>query len=191
MRMKDQNTMGPALIACARNAIVRRLGGVNVNALDHPALKLPGASFVTLYLNGELRGCIGSLHPTRSTLAEDVSHNAEAAAFEDPRFPPLDRSEWPFMTIEVSVLGPTTPMHFSSEIDLIEQLVPNKDGVILRYGPHQSTFLPSVWRHLRTPYEFLRALKLKAGLPVDFWDQAIRVERYAVDSYGEPEGKSS
>lgn len=176
---------GRALLACARNAIAGHLGLETIREEDHPALKAPGASFVTLYRHGELRGCIGSLSPHRRSLADDVRHNALAAAFHDPRFPPLERSEWSSILIEVSVLGQPQPMEFVSESDLIAQLVPGRDGLILRSGLHQSTFLPSVWQTLQDPHEFLSALKRKAGLSGDFWDTSIQIERYGVDAYAE------
>lgn len=177
---------GRALLACARNAIARHLGLPTLQDLEHPALRESGACFVTLYRQGELRGCIGSLIPHRCSLADDVRQNALAAAFHDPRFPPLEGTEWSKIRIEVSVLGSPLPIEFSSEADLIAQLVPGHDGLILRCGPHQSTLLPSVWQTLKDPREFLRALKRKAGLPADFWDTSVQIERYRVDAYREP-----
>ena len=181
----ETNGKGRALLACARNAIARHLGLPTLQDLEHPALRESGACFVTLYRQGELRGCIGSLIPHRCSLADDVRQNALAAAFHDPRFPPLEGTEWSKIRIEVSVLGSPLPIEFSSEADLIAQLVPGHDGLILRCGPHQSTLLPSVWETLKDPREFLRALKRKAGLPADFWDTSVQIERYRVDAYRE------
>ena len=181
----ETNGKGRALLACARNAIARHLGLPTLQDLEHPALRESGACFVTLYRQGELRGCIGSLIPHRCSLAGDVRQQALAAAFHEPRFPPLEGREWSKIHIEVSVLGPPLPIVFSSEADLIAQLVPGRDGLILRCGPHQSTLLPSVWETLKDPREFLRALKRKAGLPADFWDTSVQIERYRVDAYRE------
>lgn len=144
-------------------------------------LQQPGACFVTLNLAGELRGCIGSLQPHRP-LADDVVDNAFSAAFRDPRFPPVTARELPVLDIHISILSPTQPMHFSSEQDLLRQLRPGIDGLVLQDGQHRGTFLPQVWEALPTPEEFLSQLKRKAGLPISHWSPTIRVERYTVES---------
>jgi len=147
-----------------------------------PPLREPGASFVTLNEHGQLRGCIGSLEAIRP-LVEDVAHNAYAAAFSDPRFPPLRASELPDLDLHISVLSPATPMQFDSEQDLIRQLRPGVDGLVLEDGYHRGTFLPAVWESLPEPREFLQHLKLKAGLPPDYWSDTIRVSRYVTESF--------
>lgn len=147
---------------------------------DHELLN-QGACFVTLNLAGELRGCIGSLQPHRP-LAEDVVDNAFSAAFRDPRFPPVSARELPALDIHISILSPAQPMHFSSEQDLLRQLRPGIDGLVLQDGQHRGTFLPQVWESLPTPEDFLSHLKRKAGLPAHYWSQNIRVERYTVES---------
>jgi len=148
-------------------------------------LRAPGASFVTLHLGDELRGCIGSLE-ARRPLVSDVACNAYAAAFQDPRFPPLSRDELPALRIHISVLSEATPLHFISENDLLRQLRPGVDGLILEEGEsHRSTFLPSVWSSLPDPRQFLQQLKLKAGLPPDYWSDSLRVLRYTTESFGE------
>lgn len=145
-------------------------------------LRRPGAAFVTLHLQGQLRGCIGSLEPYRS-LAEDVAANAFAAAFRDPRFPPLSAQEQDQLALDISVLSPARPMSFSSEQELLDQLRPGTDGLILEDGPRRGTFLPSVWEQLPEPQAFLRHLKQKAGLPADYWSATIRVSRYTTESF--------
>lgn len=147
---------------------------------DHELLQ-PGACFVTLNLAGELRGCIGSLQPHRP-LADDVVDNAFSAAFRDPRFPPVSAQELPVLDIHISILSPTQPMQFSSEQDLLRQLRPGIDGLVLQDGQHRGTFLPQVWESLPTPEDFLSHLKRKAGLPAHYWSPSIRVERYTVES---------
>ena len=156
-------------------------------ARDFPApLQRPGASFVTLTQDGRLRGCIGSLQALRP-LVKDVAANAFAAAFSDPRFPALSAAEYPGLTLAISVLSPAEPMHFSSEADLIAQLRPGIDGLILEDGAgHRGTFLPSVWETLPQPTEFLRQLKIKAGLPPDYWSDSLRVHRYHTESFARP-----
>lgn len=148
-----------------------------------PALRQPGASFVTLKREGELRGCIGSLSAQRA-LVEDVAENAYSAAFSDPRFYPLQPPELSGLEIHISVLGEAEAMHFESERDLLDQLRPGIDGLILEEGYRRGTFLPSVWEQLPDPVAFLHHLKLKAGLPVNYWSPTLRISRYATHSFG-------
>ena len=147
-----------------------------------PALRVPRASFVTLETGDELRGCIGTLEARRS-LVEDVAGNAFSAAFRDPRFPPLHADELARLDIHISVLGPPQPIAFDSEGDLIAQLRPGADGLILSAPGHRGTFLPSVWESLPQPEEFLRQLKRKAGLPANYWSRDIAVERYSAETF--------
>jgi len=171
--------LGPALLVRARNAIAARLGQPTQAETDHPALALPGAIFVTLTQDGALRGCIGSLEAHRP-LDRDVRANAVAAAFSDPRFPPLTLAEFPRTRVEVSLLSAPKPMVFSSEADALRQLRPDVDGIILTAGQRRSTFLPQVWEQLPEPRQFLAHLKQKAGLPADWWSAEVQLERYEV-----------
>lgn len=139
------------------------------------------ATFVTLHVDRELRGCIGTLEATRALVA-DVAHNAGAAAFDDPRFPALAWSEYERLTIHISILSPPEPMHFSSEQELVRQIRPNVDGLILETDTRRGTFLPAVWESLPDARDFLRHLKRKAGLPPDYWSDDLRVKRYTVES---------
>lgn len=138
------------------------------------------ACFVTLQINGELRGCIGSLEAYRP-LVEDVVHNAYAAAFQDSRFNPVTAEELPKLEIHISILSQPEPMQFTSEEDLLRQLRPNIDGLIMQDGMYRGTFLPSVWESLPKPRDFLTHLKLKAGLSANYWSETIKVERYTVE----------
>ena len=147
------------------------------------ALMIPGASFVTLESNGDLRGCIGSLEAHRP-LAEDVVHNAYSAAFRDTRFNPLQAHELSGLTLQVSVLTAPTEVLFQDEADLLQQLVPGKDGIILEEGYHRATFLPQVWDQLPQPELFMAHLKNKAGLPSNYWSDALRIQRYHVEKFG-------
>lgn len=141
------------------------------------------ACFVTLNRQGQLRGCIGHLEPVQ-TLIEDVAENAFAAAFRDPRFPPLQASETAGLSIDISVLSEPEPIEFTDQQDLLRKIRPGVDGLILE-GPlgHRGTFLPSVWEQLPDRTQFLAHLKLKAGLPVDYWDDRIRVWRYTTEAF--------
>lgn len=146
-------------------------------------LSEPHASFVTLHKHGELRGCIGSLQAFRPLLT-DVAENAFAAAFRDPRFAPLQVRELADLTLDISVLSAPVPMSFNSEQDLLSQLRPHRDGLILQDGPQRGTFLPSVWEALPDAERFLQQLKLKAGLATDYWSDNIRVWRYSTECFG-------
>jgi AmmeMemoRadiSam system protein A len=148
------------------------------------------ATFVTLQLAGNLRGCIGTLEP-REPLVVDVAEHAYAAAFEDPRFKPLSVEEFLGLELHVSILSPAEPIHFNSEQELLAQLRPKLDGLILRLGHHRATFLPSVWDTLSKPEQFLAHLKQKAGLAPDFWSDRMEFERYGTDSFGEAESGSA
>jgi len=147
-----------------------------------PELRAHRASFVTLHRGGQLRGCIGHLQAFEPLIA-DVAENAFSAAFRDRRFPPLTAPEMEGLHIEISVLTPETPLSFASEQELIAQLDPGLDGLILRDGPLQGTFLPSVWESLPEPALFLAHLKAKAGLPADYWSTSLRVSRYRTESF--------
>ncbi len=175
---------GPTLLAHARAAIARRLGLAAIAAPQASFLDAPGATFVTLKIERELRGCIGSLAPHRP-LGEDVRANAQAAAFDDPRFPPLAIGEFASLEVEVSVLSPSTSILVRSEAELHAQLRPGVDGVTLQWGHRRGTFLPQVWESLPTPREFIAHLKRKAGLPLDFWSSDLAISRYTVEKFTE------
>ncbi|WP_196137555.1 AmmeMemoRadiSam system protein A [Aliikangiella sp. G2MR2-5] len=143
-------------------------------------LKAQGASFVTLKEGNQLRGCIGTLEPYQP-LIQDVAEHAYAAAFNDPRFPPVNSIEEPLLHISVSILSPPSEIEFASEADLLSQINPNVDGLILKFNGHKGTFLPSVWKDLPEKEIFLAHLKQKAGLDQGFWHENIRVFRYTTD----------
>jgi AmmeMemoRadiSam system protein A len=178
--------LGRALLSIARDTLDRAFGSRGSGRQRHAALDAPGATFVTLMQQGELRGCIGTLKAHRS-LKNDVAQNALAAAFHDPRFTPLTEDEWPRTYIEVSLLSPPAPMAFADESDLLRQLVPGVDGVVLEWRGTRATFLPQVWASLPEPREFVAALKGKAGLASGFWQDGVRVSRYTVHKWKETE----
>jgi uncharacterized protein len=172
------------LLELARDSIAHGIKSgtpLNINPQHYDAeLQQQRCCFVTLKKNNELRGCIGSLQASRS-LVVDVCENAYAAAFRDPRFNALNQSELDDLQISISVLTPAQEMSFDSEQDLIQQIRPGIDGLILEEGYKRGTFLPAVWEQLPTTEEFLRHLKLKAGLPADYWSDSIQVSRYAAE----------
>nr|WP_277628138.1 AmmeMemoRadiSam system protein A [Arsenicicoccus dermatophilus] len=173
------------LIPLARTA-VRRAVGVPTEA--DPTIPAwadePGAAFVTLHLGGRLRGCIGSLSAYRP-LVDDVRGNARAAALDDPRFRPVTPDEIDHVDLEVSVLSRPEPLTFSSEADLVAQLRPHVDGLLLEAPGHRGTYLPQVWEQLPDPADFLRSLKTKARLHQDWWGEDVRVSRYTVTAWEE------
>ena len=142
----------------------------------------PAATFVTLNLNGGLRGCIGQLE-ARRPLVTDVAENAFSAAFRDPRFPPLAEPEWPALDIHISILTPAQAIAASCEEELLDALQPGLDGLIIEEGRRRATFLPSVWESLPDRREFLRQLRLKAGLAPDHWSSGFRAYRYRTFSF--------
>jgi AmmeMemoRadiSam system protein A len=185
---------GRALLRIARAALAQALGAGSVAGAppaatnpDEPWLHEPGATFVTLRRpDGELRGCVGSIEPHRP-LAEDVAHNAVAAAFHDSRFPPLAPQELPEISLEVSLLSSPEPLPALSEAAALRLLRPGIDGVILEYRGRRGTFLPQVWEQLPTPRDFLDHLATKAGLPRGFWAPEVRLSRYTVLKWEEGE----
>jgi len=176
------------LLELAKNSIQHGLQTgrpLKIDLADYPAeLTEPRATFVTLQINHQLRGCIGMLEAVRP-LAEDIAENAFAAAFNDPRFLPLTAGELADVAIHLSILTPAEPMVFDSEQDLVAQLQPGVDGLILMEGRRRGTFLPSVWESLPDPRQFLRHLKQKAGLPPDYWSESLRAYRYRAELIGE------
>jgi AmmeMemoRadiSam system protein A len=143
------------------------------------------ACFVTLKTGPALRGCIGSLEAHRR-LVEDVAANAFAAANRDPRFQKLNREELDSIDIGVSVLGPSQALTFDSQQTLLDMLRPGQDGLILQDRNARGTFLPTVWKSLPEPAEFLDQLKMKAGLTADYWSDTLEVWRYSTESFGAP-----
>jgi AmmeMemoRadiSam system protein A len=182
MKRGDQDR----LLHIAREAILRHMEKrerPDIGEEGEPAeLMQERASFVTLSIDGQLRGCIGMLRACRP-LIEDVVENACAAAFDDPRFPPLQRDEFDQLEIHISVLSLPEELHFSSEEELLSQIRQGVDGLILRDGMHSGTFLPCVWAELPEKEEFLRHLKMKAGLAEDFWSEELRVLRYTAEYF--------
>ena len=173
MRNTDQHQWKAILPRIARRSIELALSGQPFPADERAALleRFPElgrqrATFVTLKLNGRLRGCIGSILPRRA-LIDDVIENARAAAFKDTRFSPLTPEEFPYITIEISLLTLPEALPWTDIADLRARLRPGIDGVILRFDGRQATFLPSVWEQLPDFDRFFQHLCLKAGLPAD------------------------
>ena len=179
------DTLGKVLLALARGWISHALGGPDVIVPDDPRLHRPGATFVTVtHWGGELHGCIGSLEPRRP-LVDDVRSNALAAAFLDPRSAPLRARQLRDVGIEISLLGPLSPLGASSEAEAIARMRPHEDGLVLSWGPVRGVLLPQVWEKISDPAAFLRALKAKAGLPADFWSSEVELRRFGLVKWRE------
>ena len=149
-------------------------------AAHTPELIENGACFVTLYRNGKLRGCIGSTLAHRA-LVVDVAENGFGAAFRDPRFKRLKETELAGLEISVSVLSRPFAMTFVDEADLLAQLRPGIDGLIIQDKGKRSLFLPSVWESLPRPDAFLHRLKLKAGFAADHWSETFQASRFVAE----------
>ncbi len=178
-----------ALLQLARATIEARLR--DRETVDRPespsaAMTEPRACFVTLHKGGALRGCIGSLEPTRP-LIDGVMENATNAAFQDPRFPPLSADELETVDLEISVLTRPEPLTYTDGEDLKKKLKPGVHGVILEKGWNRATFLPQVWDQLPDPETFLTHLCQKARLSADCWRSGdVDVKVYEVRHFSEP-----
>jgi AmmeMemoRadiSam system protein A len=188
MSMNDRERL--QLLLLARESIRRRL-------LDAPALtptreEFPDDKFwqdqgvfVTLTEHGELRGCIGTIMPV-SSLVQAVASNALSAAFNDPRFEPVEEAEFGDLCIEISLLSVPAELVFSSLVDLESKLAATRPGVILQRGARQATFLPQVWEQLPNVHGFLEALCHKAGLRTESLSQpGLSVFTYTVEALTE------
>lgn len=169
------------LVAIAREAIAD--GALRTQyEWNEDWLRERAASFVTLRAAGELRGCIGSVDAHRA-LGDDVAHNAHAAAYRDPRFPPVHAPERDRLQVEVSVLSARLPIAAASEDEALAHLRPGVDGLFLEFQEFRATFLPQVWDNLPNPLDFLVELRRKARLPLRFWHPELRLSRYTVEKY--------
>jgi AmmeMemoRadiSam system protein A len=180
------DALGLTLVTTARRAIGAELGRANRGWPEHAALTAPGATFVTLFFRGALRGCMGTLE-ARRPLGIDVRFNALAAAFHDPRFPALKNGELDGLSVEVSLLSAAERLSVADEAELLRRIEPGVDGVVLEYAGRRATFLPQVWTTLPQPRDFLAELKFKAGMQVDFWSVEVNVFRYRVTKWKESE----
>lgn len=177
------------LLRIAREAMESKVRNKPMPPLDHeslaPALREKGASFVTLTIRNNLRGCIGALE-AHQPLAEDVREHAIAAALEDSRFPPVSEAELNRIQIEVSRLTEPQELQYSNSEDLLAKLRPHIDGVILKHGFRRATFLPQVWEKIPEPEEFLRQLCHKMGERPNLWRETkLQVYVYQVEEFHE------
>lgn len=190
--MPEQHLSGSEktlLLSLARQSIESCLNNQPLPKIDSqnltPILQQEGASFVTLTINGYLRGCVGALEPYQS-LADDVSEHAIAAAFQDYRFPPLQKNEIKDIQIEISYLTRPVKMNYGQPAELLKILRPHIDGVVIRDGMNRATFLPQVWEKIPDAEEFLEQLCMKMGSPPDLWRRKkLEVFTYQVEEFHE------
>jgi AmmeMemoRadiSam system protein A len=159
----------------------RRALRVDASALPAP-LAEPGAAFVTVRVGDQLNGCIGSIEPV-APLGLAVARHAWDAAFSDPRLPRLRGDEYEHTTIEVSVLSPLEPIGAASEEQLLAEIRPGEDGLVIAAQGRRGLFLPVVWESLPDARDFLRHLQAKAGLPVGWWPPDMTAHRFSVDKF--------
>ncbi|WP_293248295.1 AmmeMemoRadiSam system protein A [Nannocystis sp.] len=175
---------GPILLALARSAITAALGGPALIIPDAAFLAAPGACFVSLHRDGQLRGCIGNILPV-DHLRDAITHNAVAAALRDSRFTPLRPHELADTTIDISLLSPLSPLPAHSEAALLAALRPGVDGLRITSGNRGAVFIPSVWEQLPDPRAFLDHLRAKAGLPRDRWPADMHADRFTAEHFKE------
>jgi len=178
---------GAVLVDIAKRAIASEFGvdsGIDIRELEerYPELKKEQATFVTLTIDGQLRGCIGSIIPHRPLL-NDLILNAKSASFNDPRFPPLTPEEFKNVEIEVSLLSVPKFLEYSDIDDLRHKIHPGVDGVILQCDGRQATFLPQVWEQLNRFDLFFAHLCLKAGLSQDCLECHPDIFVYQVEKF--------
>lgn len=171
MSVTLSKSQGVRLVRFARETIGYRLGlidNVDQTGLEQEEFKQELATFVTLKIKGNLRGCIGNLSASEG-VTESLARNALSAAFHDHRFTPLTEDEFGIISVELSILTTPSPLDYQGPDDLVNRLRPHVDGVILKIGRNQATFLPQVWEQLPDPFQFLEHLCLKAGLSPTAW----------------------
>jgi len=180
---------GKYLLSVARKTINQRIFDLeDTGPLDadiSPKFSKRRGTFVTLIIDDSLRGCIGHIIP-RESMLEGIRINAINAAFRDPRFRPLSPEEWKIVKIEISLLTEPRPLIYSGPDDLLNKLSPGVDGVIIKKGHSQATFLPQVWEQLPDKKEFLTHLCLKSGMDGNAWEkEKLEVSVYQVQAFHE------
>jgi uncharacterized protein len=174
---------GEILVGLAAAAVKARLIGTPINGWPplSPTLRALGSSFVTLERDGALRGCVGTLDAARP-LYRDVCRNA-IRAMADPRVAPVTRDEWPTLAVSISVLSPSERVAARGLSELHDLLRPKVDGLVVAAGGRQATFLPTVWRKLPDPVDFVAALLAKGGWEDDHLPDDVRLLRYTALEY--------
>lgn len=164
------------VLAAAKASIIASINGEEFIPKDIPTvLTQHGATFVTLKIGEELRGCIGSVYPTKPLIL-DIIDNAQNAAFQDSRFQPLTLEELSELNVSVSILSSIERINFKDERDLLSQIYPH--GVIIAERERRAVYLPVVWEQLPDRQVFLSSLKEKAGLPPDYYSRTLEAYKF-------------
>ena len=166
------------LLNLCRNVILSKFNRTTLYTGHAPVFNQLGACFVTLKKNNNLRGCIGSII-AHQPLINDIVEHSKDAAFRDPRFNPVEQNEVDSLTIDISILSEPEPMKFKDEQNLLEQIVPFRDGIIIKDKNRQAVYLPSVWEDLPDKVMFLNSLKMKAGLPPEHFSDTFEAYRFS------------
>lgn len=176
-----------AMIGIVRNTLIHgaRLGlkpVLNYDFRTPMPLRSQRACFVTLKIDNQLRGCVGTIYPHRSLL-NDVAYNAYASGFLDKRFSPVREDEIARIECDISILSSPCPLIFNNEDELLAQLVPYKEGLIIGCGQQRAVYLPTVWQHFPLPQLFLKSLKKKMGVEENFWSNEIWAQSFTCESF--------
>lgn len=186
MKRNNEGLLNKVLFDIARESIKRHLNSNTIPDFSkyvilHPKLGERRGSFVTLYIEGQLKGCIGRLEGERS-LAYDIAINAVDAAFYDNRFLPLSKEDYSKLQIEISLLTEPEKIKFKNEKELFQKIFKKKYGVILKKGVNRSTYLPQVWESYDNPQSFMKELAFKGGFPDGVWNEKeCEVYTYSAD----------
>ena len=178
MKLTLSEAQRQALLQLARAAMARAIGVPSTLAAS-PAIAVRAGAFVSLHLGHDLRGCIGYLEAD-TPLIDVIERCAASAAVSDPRFPSLSATEWPRVTIEISVLGPLELVAHISEIEI------GRHGLVAALGVRRGLLLPQVaveWNW--TADEFIEHTCRKAGLPADAWQKGATLHKFEADVFSE------
>ncbi|OUS24974.1 hypothetical protein A9Q98_12945 [Thalassotalea sp. 42_200_T64] len=144
---------------------------------DCAVLQQQAGCFITLYVDDELRGCIGT-SVAEKPLWQNICNHSYNSAFKDYRFDSLQFSELKQLSFQISILSACSSIDNLGEQALVSELKPGVDGLVIEYQQHNALFLPSVWDALPKPEVFVAKLKVKAGLAEDYWHQDMKLYRF-------------
>lgn len=187
---EENDTKKDTLLSLARASLANAVDlpytyNLEETLKENPWLEEEGAAFITLTTkDDQLRGCIGSTIAHRK-LYEDVILNAKSAALNDPRFIALKKEEYDKIKVEVSILTEPKVLAYSTVADLKSKVVPAQDGVILKHGKYQATFLPQVWEQLPSFELFFSSLCKKAGMSEECLADKPEISVYQAKKYME------
>lgn len=164
------------ILNVVKSSIAYAIKGQDFIPRDIPTvLTQYGASFITLKQNNNLRGCIGSVYPTKPLIL-DIVDNARNAAFQDSRFEPITEREFSTLQVSVSILSSIERINFKDEKDLLSKIYPH--GIIISEKDYRAVYLPVVWEQLPDREVFLNSLKEKAGLPPDYFSRTFEAYKF-------------